>query len=220
MRNQRTSGNWNIPAEELRRAGIGEQGIAAMNNQVEMSRGWNDALVPLGALRTTGTGVPDLVEINSSSRWGLSMTNEGTANNEKRLFASAQLSHGIRRGSEVRFHIHFVTETAPGDTDKYVYWETIHSAINLPGQVISSATPKTVMYKQTIKAYTPAYTYGIVTLATLIDEDVRESSIYGAYLRRKSSDATYDTYTGTIYILSADAHIYIEKTGSFEEYPR
>lgn len=218
MRNYYTGGNANIPVDGLRTGGMGAQELDFMNRAVETSRGWADAP---GHIYMTGTNDPALEEINSSLNWGYAMTAQGALEDENRIFVRVPLPHGVRRGSEIRFYIRFAIEASPGAlADKYVYWELQHGVVNNASEVFSAAMLTTVMCKQTLVMNTIDYAYGVLAVGTLVNENVKEDTLYGAHLQRRSSDATNDTYTGKIYILSADAHVYIEKTGTYDEYPR
>jgi len=180
--------------------------------------GWTDAQVSLGGLNTTGKGVPAFEQINSSGAYGYALTDEAVVGNEKELICSTQLSHAVQAGSELRFHVHAITENAPG-ADQVFRLGAEYITFNRPGDVATAARTTTDHADIPVLASWDNYRYGIFDVCVVIDEDLQESTVFQARLFRNSSHAN-DTYAGEkVWLVSADGHIYQEKGGTVDEYP-
>lgn len=218
MRNRQTSGIPNIPRDAFTKAGFSPDMVNHFQRSVETSRGWTLIPIPLNDFMVTGTGDPALGIVNSSNWMGRSFTAEGTEGNEKRLIAQVIVPHSVRRGSNLEFIINCCT-SATNPSDDTVLWELQHGTLNNTGEVLSAATMTTVLSEMPLQNWTNDYVYLTQRIATRIDEDVKEGSLIGLHLRRKSSTAT-DNYAGTIILLSAGVLCFAEKTGTVESIPR
>jgi hypothetical protein len=177
---------------------------------------WDDAQINLGALRTVGAGVPAEVQVNSGPFRALDFSYQSVSGNEKRAQAQTQLTHGVKKGTEIRFHIHFCVDSAPAG-DEVARFEITYGTLNAPGDIAPTGT--TVYKNVPIPAGTLANQYFIESLVDIVDTDIGESSMFAVVVRRNSSDAA-DTYTGgSILILAEDGHVEKIKAGTEEEYP-
>ena len=124
------------PGPEMNRIGWTRPVQDWLRRLRQRTYGWDDAIVNVSGLRTVGSGVPAFGQVGNTNWWGLTFSDEGTENNEKRVIVETQLPHSVRRGTEIRFHIHYcLAASAVAAGGANVKWRFYQDTLNRPGQV-------------------------------------------------------------------------------------
>jgi len=140
-----------------------------------------------------------------------------------------QLPHGYATGTDLEFHVHFANDTniADGQT---IIWTFEHCSAPIYGAIPSLTTgTMTLTNNATLRAAISAVdpsaisgttilknTHLVVGTATISGTDLTLSSIISGKLEYDPSSTS--TYTGECILLSADAHIQVNRLGSENEY--
>jgi len=189
---------------------------------------WDDILnTGLGGSITVGTGVPSLVQVNGGA-YALDFDDAATAT-EKRILYDPQMTHGIKKGSAFFPHLHFLPQSIPVSTQvsKWeIAWITFDNMgdASIAGRLTTSTVYVPVYTTDTANGYTirgfytSSATFDSSTRFSIANANSTASSIYSMTIRRKSGDAG-DTYAGaSIYLLSFDGHIEIDRRGTLTEF--
>lgn len=132
--------------------------------------------------------------------------------NDPLLVFDVQLPHGYKRGSEIRFHLHWA---APAAANSVIVYRSRFSIWNA-NELATDATALT--FDTTVAFNIAAYTEQLTHLATIPGTNLRESSVITIEFYRKNTDAA-SAFTGDILALSADFHVQMEKRGTVTEIP-
>lgn len=183
-----------------------------LNNTV-----WSDVKVNLLSQKVPSTGAPTLTQLNDngSGSVGVFAYLFGAAA-ENSVYFEIQLPHGIKAGSTLKPHIHWMASDATaGD----VVWglEYVVSNYDLTSNnTIITTTTSTApgsANKQVIAAFPD-----IISGSSGTVTHIKESTIIIGRLFRDGANGS-DTYAAGAFGLSMDFHAQFEKIGSLSEYP-
>lgn len=145
----------------------------AANKRWENSTVWIDVDFPV-IIRTTGPNIPVLATVQGN------ITAPQWAINDYTVLEAQELPHSWKEGSQVRIHVHFLTNGLDG-TDRYVNWEVEWFWVNMDGQASTTTISAAELL---IPANTPTRTMIAGEIATPTLTGGKIASHFFARLRR------------------------------------
>ncbi len=165
---------------------------------------WDDQQVDISSVRLPVSGAPTWV----AYKGGQVLSFSGSQDNV--IYFTAQLSHRIKTGSNIEFHIHYVPEDNTAGNARWVF---THSWSNA-GAAFPSET--TVIQLLATPEITDQHVLGDIA-TTITGTGKTISSILICSLTRTGThgDDTYDSKA--IYLTALDFHFEIDTAGSRQE---
>lgn len=169
---------------------------------------WDDLRFPASALRQNpATSKPDY------DTWlGTLRSFTFDAASEEGVFFNAQLPHGFKYGTKIRFHTHWAPLTAPTNG------QTVRWGLNFSMAQQNGVFPGASLLGPVGHTFASNSQYQhIITELGEIDTS-GWTSLSGMFSCRLYRDATVDTYTGEVALLEADFHYQKDTVGSTQEF--
>lgn len=200
--------------------GIRPERVPFGNEVATGSRTWFDDLRVDPTARTTGANAPTFAVIRKDAAdtsrgvWAYIFDN-AAGGSEKELTLNFQMPHGKLLGSPIDLHMHWLPMT-DGTAGQLVRWGLEYTWASL-GDVFPVTTTVYAL-SPLIGDVTTAFTHSLTPFAALAPPANEEiSSILQCRLFRDSANAL-DTYTGSVALLSVDAHVEFDRIGSRDEF--
>jgi len=178
---------------------------------------WSDIRVNILAQKVPGTGAPTLAQLGDDGSGSVGVFGYSFAPAaENSVYFEIQLPHGIKAGTTIKPHIHWMAADATaGD----VVWGLEYMVSNegltsvSTSLITATGTAPGATKKQTITGL-PDIVSGSLGTVTYI----KESTVISGRLFRDGANGS-DTYGAGAFGLSLDFHAQLEKLGSQVEYP-
>ena len=167
---------------------------------------WDDLRFPVTNIRITGTNPASWETFNGFQVLGF----EYQAVNDEQVYFIAQLPHGYKHGSNIRFHVHWTPQT---DDSATVRWGFEYIWANKDDSLSGSST---TVYKD-VAINGNAGDHLITDIIEIDGTDKTLSSMLLCRLFRNSSHGN-DDFDDIAYLLEADFHYQSDQVGSRQEY--
>jgi len=168
---------------------------------------YTDVNIPSVALRMPAANAPTLVSYKTGEVLGF--TDQGTMNNEERIYMILEVNHDYQEGTDMDWHCHWMLED---NTACNVVWQLTETWFNQNGSI-----PAVTEYMTVCPSPAAADTCITCETGSLIGSGKKISSIVVGQFRRHSSHAL-DTCNGkTAYYFLGGVHPKTDSHGSWAE---
>lgn len=179
---------------------------------------WDDEKISLTNIRKHGNA-PKLTKVldDGAGSKGIFLpeyTYETNVADEKQQIWEIQLTHRYKPGTDIHFHVHWTNGVNVGNGTQAIRWGLEYVILN--NKASYDATSQ-IIYAEIIVPTSPRYVE-LNSLLVLPGSTLVESSMITGRLFRNSSHAN-DTFTKSVWAISFDAHIEVEKNGSLTQIP-
>jgi len=208
---------------------VGQQWVDVQNSQVKVwdgqkwivsaadtsgfnefdDAGWNDLVVSPATMKIPASSAPTEEDWGGSGASAVKVLKFDNGGGEYSWY-QMQLPHSYVRGTDLHPHIHFAPKTAIG-AGQTVVWRVTYKLQNVNG--VFGADQTVDMTFTDDGSGSAANSHLIAGGATVDGSDLDLSAVMYGRLERIPG-----TFTGDVYLVSADAHIQINRLGSEGQY--
>lgn len=170
-----------------------------MTTLFDISR--EDLVINPSAIRLDGSAPASSATFKTGFR---ALSFSGSAMNE--VYFDFQVPHGRKPGSDLLFHVHWTPSGTIG-VGNTVVWKLDYIVANINADFSAS---NTLAMTHTGVASDDADVHLMSSSVIIPGKDINESAIIKCRLWR---DVATDSYTGAVFLHSADAHVYKDRIG-------